>query len=506
MKRISFVFVFIILFIMLSPILTIAADSPAPVINSDIQRPVPSFYSDGIYDHYTAYYITYKSGRSPEYEMYEVNFHINHGEDVIFALGTYNYSFSSLSNSLTPDSINVYNAINGQILQSVSASLNGPASGTNSTLRGYYYFTANGGLIPNNGQNCTDSFLIADNITVQGNNTKWFSTNEFINWFYPHNNDVIRSTIPQPLSDLRHMYFADHLYLYQLNVDYPVLYNSVGINANNLTSSEFFDQFYISFEKNNSTSVIIKLINRTEYEFNVHMSMYDIVSGEFVSTTTYPILPIQPSGNPSQATIGITVNDPVEYGLWYTGLLNVDGLNFFDKLQISWSDTIDYSQDFVLIRNLLEQIYNKIDNIDSNLNGLYVLLSTNWDWFKTLYYNSILNKWTITNNQLDQIIDALVGTGEETTYPPDENASSEMDNYVSQEDQFFQDFDQAGQEIDNVFNEAVSVFSDNSNGFAFIKMLMETFIFNIPSSYIIVFISLSFGLVVLFLGRAVTKR
>ena len=503
MKKLSFIFVFSIVFLGISPFFSLAADSPAPIIDSDLQEPVPAFYLDGNFDYYTAYYVTYKQGRNPEYILYEVNCHVNHGETVAFTLGAYNYSFGSLSSSIVCDLINEYNAVTGVLLTTrTNISINHDGN-ANSSQPGYYWFNVTSA---NNGRTYTDSFLISNNINIVGTNYKWLSTDSFINWFVPHNNDVLRSTIPQPLSDLRHMYFADHLYLYQLNIDYPILYSSVGLTANNLTSSEFFDQCFIQLQKASSDTINIKIVNNSEYSFTVYLSIYDIISGEFVSTTSFPISPIQSSGNPFIATFGQRLNDPVTYGIWYTGFVNTDGLSNFDKLQISWSDTIDYSQDFILIRNLLDQIYNSLDYIENKLDGLFTLISDNWTWFKTLYFNTILQKWTITENQLNQIIQALVGTGQETTYPPDENASSEMNNYVSQEDQFFQDFDSAGQDIDNVFDEAVSAFQDNSNGFAFIKMLMETFIFSIPSSYIIVFISLSFGLVVLFLGRAVKKR
>lgn len=75
----------------------------------------------------------------------------------------------------------------------------------------------------------------------------------FVQWFTPSSDAIIRSKIPQPLSDLRHMYFADDTYLYQINLTYPVLYQSVGLNGSSvngvqLTADTFSISVLLSFK------------------------------------------------------------------------------------------------------------------------------------------------------------------------------------------------------------------------------------------------------------------
>lgn len=526
MKRIFYISLCsLILFVSVSPLFSFGYYSSDPIIvDSPLQEPVPEINVVGSNTTYVQYYVRqYYESTVPETSLYKLTFTIPSSESVLFRLDNA-YSVSVLSSAPTGIAYTVskYDLATGafQEVYNLTSSNHFLLSGYNSSFQ----FRVGNFILPSLYSN-NDGFgypitNIQTTSASQGSNSyhNWDTNHSpFIKWYEAPADSVIRSRIPQPLSDLHHMYFADDLHLYQLNIDFPTFYQSVGLQANSLTASEFFDQCYVELKKRDATHVTITIKNRSEHSFNAYLSSYDVVTGEYIQTTKLPVSGVSTSsGDEVVVDYSVALDDPIHKGIWYTGFLNTDGLLDFDKLRISWSDTIDYSSDLQSINSLLGYIESDLLNISTtvsdiesflhqvkaSIDSIYSLLDTNFLWFKNTYFNTIINKWDITKVQLDSIIELLQGNSE-TTYPVDSSVSDSVEDYVSQENELFTNFDQAGDQADAVFDEAISQFSANSNGFSFIRMILETFVFSIPSSYIIVFVSLTFGLVIMIIGRVI---
>lgn len=337
---------------------------------------------------------------------------------------------------------------------------------------------------------------------------------------------VIRSLIPRPFGNASTMYIADHLYLYSIYMGIPQQFEEQGLIQTSLDPAKYSGDNYniydVSFTGSGS-SLNFTIKNRAQFSYNVIVSKYDVVDGSYISSSIYTTIVASSADNPSTITFSLSLSDPSTYGIYQSGFFARSHVVDFPELRISWSDTIDYSLDFFVIRqglvtivenqtsiiggiaaanSTLNTISSTTASILQAINTFYTLCDTNFTWFKTTYYNSILNRWYINKTQLDTIISLIEGNGQ-TTYPENQSVSDSVDNYVSQEDVYFSNFDSAGSDIDGVFDEAISQFSGNSYGFGFIKMILETFVFSIPSSYIIVFVSLTFGLIVMIIGRVV---
>lgn len=336
---------------------------------------------------------------------------------------------------------------------------------------------------------------------------------------------VIRSLIPRPFGTGCNMYIADHLYLYSIFVGVPQQFEfngHISTDDPNHFYGDNYNVFDVTFSASGSNLNFV-VTNRATFSYNVIVTKYDVVDGSLVSSSVHAVTAATNTETPGVSRFSISLSDPLTFGIYQSGFFARSQSVSFPELRISWSDTIDYSLDFFVIRQGLVTIVEGINTTNSSLatanstlssisstsqqilsqlQSFYTLCDTNFTWFKTTYFNSILNRWDINKTQLDTIISLLEGNGQ-TTYPENESVSDSVDSYVSQEDSYFQQFDEAGSNADAVFDEAISQFTANSNGFSFIRMLLETFVFNIPSSYIIVFVSLTFGLVIMIIGRVV---
>ena len=528
MKRIFYICLCsLILFVSVSPLLSFGYYTTDPIlVSSAIQEPVPEINIVGSNTTYIQYYVLQNYSSSvPVNYLYKIIFTVPSSADVIFRLDHKQFvCINSTASAGIAYHVDRYDVVTGQFLEKYDFI---SSSESFLLLSGYTsVFKFRSGYFPIESANVNQDFFgypitnISVSSSSQGSTSHQYwntNSNPFVQWLEPSNDAVVRSRIPQPLSDLHHMYFADDLHLYQLNIDFPTFYQSVGLQANSLTASEFFDQCYVELKKRDATHVTITIKNRSEHSFNAYLSSYDVVTGEYIQTTSLSVAGVtSSSGDEVVVDYSVSLDDPIHKGIWYTGFLNTDGLLDFDKLRISWSDTIDYSSDFQSINSLLGFIESDLLNISATVSNLdtflrqvkasidsiYSLLNTNFLWFKNTYFNTIINKWDITKVQLDSIIQLLQGNSE-TTYPVDSSVSDSVEDYVSQENELFTNFDQAGDQADVVFDEAISQFSANSNGFSFIRMILETFVFSIPSSYIIVFVSLTFGLVIMIIGRVI---
>lgn len=339
-------------------------------------------------------------------------------------------------------------------------------------------------------------------------------------------NSVIRSRIPRPYGNATTMYIADHLYLYAIYMGVPQQFEEQGLIQTSLDPAKYegdnYNLYDVTMSASGSTlNLVIK--NRAQFSYNCIISKYDVVDGSYISSDIRAITVASSADQPSTNNMSISLSDPATYGIYQSGFFARSQTIAYPELRISWSDTIDYSLDFFVIRqglvtiiegigstntalgtanSTLSTISSTSSSILSAINSFYTLCDNNFTWFKTTYYNSILNRWDINKSQLDIIISLIQGNGE-TTYPENQSVSDSVNNYVSQEDNYFSQFDEAGSDADVVFDEAISQFTANSNGFSFIRMILQTFVFNVPSSYIIVFVSLTFGLVILIIGRVI---
>lgn len=339
---------------------------------------------------------------------------------------------------------------------------------------------------------------------------------------------VIRSLIPRPLGNNLVYYIADHEYLYSIFVGHPFSFESQGKVDTSLVPAEYegeqYNQFSVMFSESGS-GVNLRFTNKCKYPINCYINTYDVVDGSYIRSYSTTVN-AGSLDTPSIHNYNLVLSDASTYGIYQSGFFSRDGITTYPELRISWSDTIDYSLDFFVLRSgittiveglalvqgnqniansTLSTISSNTSSILSAINTFYTLVSDNFTWLKTTYYNSIIQKWDINKNQLDTIISLIEGNGA-TTYPANPSVSDSVDSFVSQEDAFFSSFDDAGSQIDGVFDEAISQFSENSNGFSFIRMLLETFVFNVPSSYIIVFVSLTFGMIIMIIGRVVGGR
>lgn len=141
------------------------------------------------------------------------------------------------------------------------------------------------------------------------------------------------------------------------------------------------------------------------------------------------------------------------------------------------------------INTTLTNIYNKCSDIYTMTSNIYNTC------------NSILN-YTISNNDALWRIYALLGGEKPTpTFPNESEASNEVSNYHQAEDSFMDALDEGQSDIDNAFGVVGDAFTSLSNGFNFVKNIFEVFILQINWTYVLVFFTLTFGLITLLIGR-----
>lgn len=515
MKRISFILVFVVLFMICAPFFSFAASAPFTFNANMIQ---PSQDSNKLY------YILANSAN----------------EGICIQISS---TFVPLMDSGSPGLFFDTNTLEFECMLSQSGTYFVDVTA---------FDLSSGNIVFNKSETKTNQYHITIRFNIAGfddssyayslygapiSSYSFVHVDPFVSWFDPNNppyvppdepvdtTSIVRSLLPRPLGTACTFYIADHLYLYSIFVGVPQQFEDNGYISSD-DPNHFYGDNYNIFDltfKSSGSSLQFTIKNRAEFSYNVIITKYDVVNGSFVSSQPHAVTAATNATTPGTSTFSIALSDPSAYGIYQSGFFARSHSVPYPELRISWSDTIDYTLDFFVIQQglvtIVENQVSLISNFQtanstlstiastsasilSQLQSFYTLCDSNFTWFKTTYFNSILNRWDINKTQLDTIISLLQGNGQ-TTYPENESVSGSVNSYVSQEDSYFQQFDEAGSAADGVFDEAISQFTANSNGFSFIRMILQTFVFNVPSSYIIVFVSLTFGLVILIIGRVI---
>lgn len=317
---------------------------------------------------------------------------------------------------------------------------------------------------------------------------------------------VVNSYIPEPKADLSHYYVADSVYLYGLFIDYPVRFNYSAATVSSLTSIREYDMVVPELKKLNNTTVQVAIHNVCPEDINLFITKYKLVSGEYIESSINPI-PVATSDD-EYAYFSFTISSDDYMSIWYDGFVNTDGLPGFSRMAVRWSDTIDYSSDFLAVENLLNTIVTSAASIDSSVSSIFStlsslssLLSSNWSWFKTSYYNVITSKWDLTFVKLDSIISILQGASDQTTLPHRDDVYAGVSGYIEQESGIMNSFDSAGSDVDQIFNDLDGRFEGLRSGFSVVSTLFETFVLENNFVLPLFLFSLSFGLVMLIIGR-----
>ena len=162
---------------------------------------------------------------------------------------------------------------------------------------------------------------------------------------------------------------------------------------------------------------------------------------------------------------------------------------------VAQSTTLNYS--FGSVSDFTQVKTYGVHYLDNSTSRHFNFLSCIWEYdpdFVT-WQNSI-------SSSLNSILSVLRGDDQPTGLPVDSDVAQNVDEYVSGEADILGRMDSVDSGLDNIFSDANSDLSSNSAGFSFIKYLIETFVLGISPIYIVVFFSLTFGLIVLIIGRS----
>ena len=134
---------------------------------------------------------------------------------------------------------------------------------------------------------------------------------------------------------------------------------------------------------------------------------------------------------------------------------------------------------------------------DESTSRHFNLLSCLWS------YDPDFASWRASiSSDLQSILSILRGDGVQPSLPSDQEFGSNVDEYISAEGDIIGHMDSVDSDLDSVFDDAGDGFTENASGFGFIKHLLEMFVFGVSPLYIIVFFSLTFGVVVMIIGRS----
>ena len=298
------------------------------------------------------------------------------------------------------------------------------------------------------------------------------------------------------------------------NIKYFVLYNADGTIGRLYQFIAYgfdvqYDTFYVTFyaEPNGNWSY---LGNYTKYNPSSNTSssqsymiiQYDLVDGHFYYSYN------RNSNNIYSTSFAISnykyyLSYGCEYAPNYTG--NVQ--NKMPQLgSVMWNDDTDYTTDFQAINTLLSALYNRLDLTYQDIDAILLNLNNFFSWFKSTYYSTITGKWDLTNNNLNTIISylrQLIDGSNNPTLPNQDSFNNGVDGYISSESGYIDNFNNSINDIGSQFDFASEKIGSFSSTFAFINNVFNTFIPSSSMPYVIIFISLSFGLIVLLLGRKV---
>lgn len=338
---------------------------------------------------------------------------------------------------------------------------------------------------------------------------------------------VIRSLIPRPLGNNLVYYIADHSYLYSIYVAFPYSFESQGKIDTSLSPNEYegenINVFSVMMSQSGSSSVQLKFTSRTSFPVNCYLFKYNVVDGSFVSSYSMTV-----SGGsfdtPSTHTYNLQLSDASTYGIYQSGFFSRDGITTFPELRISWSDTIDYSLDFFVVRQGLVTIVEGINATNSSLStanstlssisstsqqilaqiqSFYTLVSDYFTWFKSTFYDNLNQKWTFTNNYLVSIYNLLNETDETMTIEDDTSGVAAMESAKND----LVVTNAAGQAVDAGdaaaagLSEAAQQIGEIAQPVGTINQLMQTIVFDKPKLLLPVIVALGLGLMVTILGK-----
>lgn len=303
-------------------------------------------------------------------------------------------------------------------------------------------------------------------------------TNEYVNWsIIPPDPVVYKSYTSEPVSDPLNRYFIvageENQYLYWFNLRIA----QFDVMRSKISSAE--DPYYIYdyITQNNAYQPCVEYDTQGEanltikanddyinwlllydgagiyFTYDMLITKYDLKTGQYISSELHKDI----SG-------GIDSVD-IESNLF-------DNINNFDSIQCFG----------VNFRNNSSYIVNR--------------LACNWgiDPDFEVWKNNILSK-------LDDIYNALSGSEDSSTYPVNSDSSDAINDYQAAESELMQDF---SDDLDNALSSGDGVFTSN-NAYSFIRDTIQDLILNNGKLLVLVMFTLSFGLIVLVLGRRITR-
>lgn len=339
-------------------------------------------------------------------------------------------------------------------------------------------------------------------------------------------NTVIRSRIPRPYGNATTMYIADHLYLYAIYVGVPQQYEQFGYNQTDDPTKYEGDNYNIydvSFASSGS-GLTLTVKNRAQFSYNVIISQYDVVDGSYINSVIRAVTAASDPNDPSINTMNISLSDASTYGIYQSGFFARSQIVGFPELRISWSDTIDYTLDFFVIRSglvtivqnqasiisgidsansTLSTISSTASSILSSINAFYSLVDSNWSWFKTTFYNNMNSKWDITNQYLISIYNLLNETDETMTIEDDTSGVAAMEsakNDLVVTNAAGQTVD-AGEAAAAGLSQAAQQIGEIAQPVSTINQLMQSIVFDKPKLLLPVIVALGLGLMVTILGK-----
>lgn len=461
MKRLSFILVFLCLFIMCTPVFSFAATNPAPVASSVMTEPVPSFSSGSDYDTYEAFMISYLNGH---YTMFDYTILVPHGHTLTFHVWT-NYQWRIESDVNYKISYVIYNALTGAVEQ------------IKSEVEGNNYNMIIPGQWPNNGFNCTDAFFILpDEITLSVQNTQFFSYDSFIDWApvvpYVHS---YSSYLSEPIADPYNRYIVlagdDNQYIFLLSFSLSdlTMFNSQSVNQGGDEIDLTYNNVFTPVLKldNNQLKLqldidpqIFYILNNTDnhlYKYNLMFAKYNLLDGQYISSSLY-------SGSITSSTTSLAF----DFGLVSDyDSIKTYGVQYIDELTSQWH------------YNMLHCSWGHDPDFEA--------------WQENILF------------YLEGIYSSLTDSGDTDMPTTDPSIESGVNEYVSDEAQFMDEMQSGETQVDIIFEEYSSRFASNENGFSFVKEIFEDFVIGFPLPYSILFMSLVFGFVLVVIGRKVSK-
>lgn len=328
---------------------------------------------------------------------------------------------------------------------------------------------------------------------------------------------IVRSRIPRPIGNGINYYLADHMNLYGIYVAYPPAYETQGKidTVLNEYEGDTVNQFYCNLS-GVSGNALLTFTNKSDYPVNVYINKYDVITGAYVSNYSATVN-AGSVDQPSVHTHTLNLNSATTYGIYQSGFLSRDGITVFPVLRISWSDTIDYTSDILSIENGVNQIVGSASSAVSILGGIssttqsilsqiqafYTLVADNWTWLKTTFYNTLNQKWDITNSYLLSIYNLLNETDETYLIDADTSQLNEMESAKNA----LVVTDQNGNNVDPAqaaavgLSEAASQIGSLSTPVQTINGLMQSIVFDKPILLLPLIVGLGLGLMVTILGK-----